>query len=143
MADPREAAVRLDGVTRLLGALALLALFALIGAAIAVPSAFGIWFEGGLSSIMAAVMAGLVGVAMTALLVFVYARFRLPGLIRAAERMAAGELGVSVGSKPSGGGLEGRLARALDKLSVALVETTDAATMDRLTDVSNRATLLA
>jgi len=143
MAVPREAAVRLDGVTRLLGALALLALFGLIGAAIAVPSAFGLWFEGGLSSILAALTAGLVGVAMTAILVFVYARFRLPRIVRAAERMAAGELGVSLGSKPSGGGLEGRLARALDRLSVAIVETTDAATMDRLTGVSNRATLLA
>ncbi len=130
-------------MTRLLGGLALLALFGLIAALVAVPTATDSWFDGGIRSIMAAVIAGLVGVMMTALLVFIYARFRLPRLVKAAERMADGELDVSVGSKPSGGGLEGRLARALDRLSVALVETTDAATMDRLTGVSNRATLLA
>ncbi len=139
----KDPTLSLWGVTRLLGALALLALFGLIAALVAVPTATDSWFDGGIRSIMAAVIAGLVGVMMTALLVFIYARFRLPRLVKAAERMADGELGVSVGSKPSGGGLEGRLARALDRLSVALVETTDAATMDRLTGVSNRATLLA
>ncbi|HEY7132601.1 MAG TPA: diguanylate cyclase, partial [Candidatus Limnocylindrales bacterium] len=130
-------------MTRLLGGLALLASFALIAALVAVPTATASWFDGGVTSIMGAVIAGLVGVMMTALLVFVYARFRLPRLVKAAERMAAGELGVTVNSKPTGGGLEGRLARALDRLSIAFVETTDAATMDRLTGVSNRATLLA
>jgi diguanylate cyclase (GGDEF)-like protein len=130
-------------VTRLLGGLALLASFGLIATAVAMPSAVAAWFDGGVRSVIAAIIAGLIGVVMTAWLVFIYARFRLPGLIKAAERLADGELGVSVGSKPSGGGLEGRLARALDRLSIALVETTDAATMDRLTGVNNRATLLA
>jgi diguanylate cyclase (GGDEF)-like protein len=130
-------------VTRLLGGLALLASFGLIAAWIAVPTAFDAWFNEGVRSIIAAVMAALVGVVMTAFLVFVYSRFRLPGLVRAAERMADGELGVRVGAKPTGGGLEGRLARALDRLSASIVETTDAASMDRLTGVSNRGTLLA
>ena len=132
-----------DGVTRLLGGLALLASFGLIAAWIAVPTAFDSWFSEGAHSLIAAVMAALVGVVMTALLVFAYSRFRLPRLVKAAERMAEGELGVTVGAKASGGGLEGRLARALDKLSAAIVETTDAATMDRLTGVSNRGALLA
>src|SRR4051812_10315992 len=110
---------------------------------IALPTAITSWVDDGARSMVAAVVAGLIGVAMTAILVLAYARFRLPGLVRAAERMADGELGVSVGARPNGGGLEGRLGRALDRLSVALVETTDAATMDRLTGVSNRATLLA
>src|SRR5436190_20048214 len=96
-------------VTRFLGALALLASFGLIAAWIAVPTAFDTWFNEGVRSIIAAVMAALVGVVMTAFLVFAYSRFRLPGLVRAAERMAEGELGVTVGAKPSGGGLEGRL----------------------------------
>jgi diguanylate cyclase (GGDEF)-like protein len=130
-------------VTRLLGGLALLASFAVIGMLIALPTAITSWVDDGARSMVAAVVAGLIGVAMTAILVLAYARFRLPGLVRAAERMADGELGVSVGAQATGGGLEGRLGRALDRLSVALVETTDAATMDRLTGVSNRATLLA
>jgi diguanylate cyclase (GGDEF)-like protein len=130
-------------VTRLLGGLALLASFGLIAAWIAVPTAFDSWFNEGAHSLIAAVMAALVGVVMTALLVFAYSRFRLPRLVKAAERMAEGELGVTVGAKPAGGGLEGRLARALDKLSASIVETTDAASMDRLTGVSNRGTLLA
>ena len=90
----------------------------------AVPTAMTSWIDDGARSIAAAVVAGLIGVAMTALLVLIYSRFRLPRLVRAAERMADGELGVAVGSRPSGGGLEGRLARALHRLSEAIVETT-------------------
>jgi diguanylate cyclase (GGDEF)-like protein len=130
-------------VTRLLGGLALLASFTLIATFVAMPSAVAQWIDDGIASIIAAIVAGLIGVTMTAWLVFIYARFRLPRLVRAAERLADGELGVSFGSKPTGGGLEGRLARALDHLAVALAETTDAATTDRLTGVSNRAMLLA
>src|SRR4051794_41413811 len=127
---------------RLLGGLALLAPFGLIVAWIANPSAVDTWVSEGVHSIMAAVIAGLIGVSMTALLVYVYARFRLPRLVRAVERLADREMGVSVRAKPEGGGLEGRLARAIDRLSVALEETTDAASTDRLTGVSNRQTLL-
>src|SRR3954470_17474756 len=127
---------------RLLGGLALLAPFGLIVAWIANPSAGHTWSAEGVHSIVGAAIAGLIGVSMSSLLVYVYARFRLPRLVRAVERLADGELGVAVGSKPRGGGLEGRLARAIDRLSVAVVETTDAATTDRLTGVSNRQTLL-
>src|SRR4029078_13357370 len=42
-----------------------------------------------------------------------------------------------------GAGLEGRLARPIDRLAVTVVETTAAATTDRLTGVDNRQTLLA
>src|SRR3954451_23621418 len=127
---------------RLLGGLALVAPFAAIAAWLLVPSAAASWVNDGVPSVVAAAIAGLMGVSMTALLVYVYARFRLPRLIRAVERLANGELDVSVGARPKGGGLEGRLARAIDRLSVAVVETTDAATTDRLTGVSNRQTLL-
>ena len=102
MADPRRPARHTDDVTRLLGGLALLASFGLIAAWIAVPTAFDSWFSEGAHSLIAAVMAALVGVVMTALLVFAYSRFRLPRLVRAAERMAEGELGVTVGAKPVG-----------------------------------------
>jgi diguanylate cyclase (GGDEF)-like protein len=127
---------------RLLGALALVAPFVAIVAWIVVPSAVGAWTEEGFASIVAAVIAGLIGVSMTAILVYVYARFRLPRFVRAIERLADGELDVSVNAKARGGGLEGRLARAIDRLSLAVVETTDAATTDRLTGVDNRQTLL-
>ena len=127
---------------RLLGGLALVAPFAAIVAWLTMPSAMSSWVDDGLGSIVAAAIAALVGVSMSSMLVYVYARFRLPRLVRAVERLADGELGVTVGSKPRGGGLEGRLARAIDRLSVAVVETTDAATTDRLTGVNNRQTLL-
>jgi len=127
---------------RLLGGLALLAPFGLIVAWITNPRVVDSWFSEGFESILAAIIAGLIGVSMTAILVYVYARFRLPRLVKAVERLAEGELGVTVRSKPRGGGLEGRLSRAIDRLSIALVETTDAATTDKLTGVSNRQTLL-
>jgi diguanylate cyclase (GGDEF)-like protein len=127
---------------RLLGGLALIAPFAAIVALITTPSAFSSWVDDGVGSVVAAAIAALIGVSMTAMLVYVYARYRLPRLIRAVERLADGDLGVTVHARPRGGGLEGRLARAIDRLSVAVVETTDAATTDRLTGVSNRQTLL-
>jgi diguanylate cyclase (GGDEF)-like protein/putative nucleotidyltransferase with HDIG domain len=127
---------------RLLGGLTLVAPFAAIVAWLTMPSAMSSWVDDGIGSIVAAAIAALVGVSMSSMLVYVYARFRLPRLVRAVERLADGELGVTVGSKPRGGGLEGRLARAIDRLSVAVVETTDAATTDRLTGVNNRQTLL-
>jgi diguanylate cyclase (GGDEF)-like protein len=127
---------------RLLGALFLLAPFALIVAWITNTGVVDSWFDEGIKSIGAAVIAGLIGVSMTAMLVYIYARFRLPRLVKAIERLADGELSVKVRAKPRGGGLEGRLARAIDRLAMALVETTAAATTDKLTGVSNRQTLL-
>src|SRR5206468_10820479 len=105
---------------RLLRGLALLAPFALIVLWITMPARCGAWASGRLSEVLIAVIAALMGVSMTALVVYSYARFRLPRLIRAVERLAGGELGLSVGSKPTGGGLEGRFARAVDRLSIAL-----------------------
>jgi diguanylate cyclase (GGDEF)-like protein len=127
---------------RVLGGLCLVAPFAMLGAWIEMPSALGSWFDDGVGSMVAAIVAGLIGVSMTAMLVYVYARFRLPRLIRAVERLADGELDVRVDAKPRGGGLEGRLARAIDRLSAAVVETTADATTDRLTGVGNRQNLL-
>src|SRR5690349_10627403 len=128
---------------RLLGGLALAAPFLAVAAVIAVPTAVASWIDDGIRSLAGALIAGLMGVAMTSILVYVYARFRLPRLIRAVERLAEGELDVTVGANPRGGGLEGRLGRAIDRLAVTVVETTAAATTDRLTGVDNRQTLLA
>jgi diguanylate cyclase (GGDEF)-like protein len=128
---------------RLLGGLGLLAPLSLLVVWIAIPETIDSWTSEGARSLIAALLAGTVGVSLTAGIVFVHVRFRLRRLVRAAEAMAAGDLGVDVGSTPTKGGLEGRLARAIDAISVALAETTDAATYDKLTGVSNRQTLLA
>src|SRR5438034_9639474 len=87
---------------RLLGGLTLLAPFSLIVAWITNPRAVDSWFSEGVPSILAAIIAGLIGVSMTAMLVYVYARFRLPRLVKALERLADGELGVNVRSKQIG-----------------------------------------
>src|SRR4051812_7538922 len=128
---------------RLLGGLGLLAPISLLIVWTAAPGAIGSWTDEGTWSVIAAVVAGLMGVSLTATLVFLYIKVRLRPYLRAAERLAAGDLGVPLGSKPSDRGVEGRLGRAIDAISVALSETTNAATVDKLTGVSNRQTLLA
>ena len=128
---------------RLLGGLGLLAPISLLVVWIAYPGAIDSRTDEGTRSIIASLMAGTMGVSLTAGLVFMYIRLRLGRLIRAAERLAEGDLDVEVGSTPRSRGLEGRLARAIDSISVALAETTNAATYDKLTGVSNRQTLLA
>ena len=128
---------------RLFGGLGLLAPLCLLGVWIAMPEAINAWSDGGARSIIAAIVAGTIGVSLTAGLVFLYVRLRLRRLIRAAEQLAAGQLGVTLDARPTDRGLEGRLSRAIDAISVALSETTDAATIDKLTGVGNRPTLLA
>jgi len=124
---------------RLLGALGLLAPIALLAVWIAAPGTIDSWTDDGTRSIIAAVVAATVGVSLTAALVFFYVKVRLRRYLRAAERLAAGELGVSVGARTTDRGLEGRLGRAIDAISIALSETT----VDKLTGVSNRQSLLA
>jgi diguanylate cyclase (GGDEF)-like protein len=127
---------------RLLGVLGLLAPVALVSLWIGMPGAFDSWLQEGTRSIVAAVAGGTLGVSLTAAIVFLYIRLRLRRLIKAAERIAAGEVGVTVGSKPRDRGLEGRLGRAIDSIAIALAETTNAATYDKLTGVGNRQALL-
>jgi diguanylate cyclase (GGDEF)-like protein len=135
-------AASLDDVMRLLGALGLLAPVAFVSLWIGVPGAIDSLIDEGSRSIVAALAAGILGVSLTAGIVFFYIRLRLRRLIRDAERLAAGDLTVKIGSKPGDRGLEGRLGRALDGIAAALTETTNAATFDKLTGVSNRQTLL-
>jgi diguanylate cyclase (GGDEF)-like protein len=129
-------------VMRLLGGLGLLAPLSLLAAWLTMPAVIDSWFDEGSRSLVSAMVAASMGVSLTAAIVFLYVRLRLRSLIQAAERLAAGELGVAIGSRKSRG-LEGRLARAIDTISIALTETTDAATVDKLTGVSSRQTLLA
>lgn len=127
---------------RLLGGLGLLAPFSLLIVWITVPEAIDSWTNEGSRSILAAIVAGAMGVSLTAGIVFLYVRLRLRGLIHAAERLAAGDLGASAAVRPSARGLEARLGRAIETIGVALAETTNAATYDKLTGVGNRQTLL-
>ena len=128
---------------RLLGGLGLLAPIILVVIWMLFPTAVHAWFDEGSRSILAAVVAAIAGVSLTAGLMLVYVHLRLRRLIRAAERMASGDLSVTIGASATARGLEGRLGRAIDSIAVALAETTNAATIDKLTGVSNRPTLLA
>jgi len=127
---------------RLLGGLGLLAPISLLVVWISNPEAIDSWTNEGSRSILAAILAGAMGVSLTAGIVFLYVRLRLRRLIQAAERLAAGDMGAIVATRPNERGLEGRLGRAIDAISVALAETTNAATYDKLTGVSNRQALV-
>ena len=127
---------------RLLGGLGLLAPITLLVVWMTIPDAIDSWTDEWSRSILAAIVAGTIGVSFTAGIVFLYVRLRLRRLIQAAERLAAGDLATIVATRPNERGLEGRLGRAIDAISVALAETTNAATYDKLTGVSNRQALL-
>ena len=127
---------------RLLGGLGLVAPVVLIAVFIGMPTAVDSWVDEGARSIAAAIAAGSMGVSLTAVVVFLYVRVRFWRIVRASERLARGELGVSVKAPAKGHGLEGRLARAVNAISAKLSETTDAATTDKLTGVANRRQLL-
>ncbi len=91
-------------------------------------------------SLLLAFAAAVAGVGLTVLLVFGYVRFRFGRLVKAAESMAAGDAAVAV--RLPNGGLERRLATAINDISLALAATQEAASIDRMTGVSNRQSLL-
>jgi diguanylate cyclase (GGDEF)-like protein len=125
---------------RLLGVLALAAPVALGILILIAPDAWVSWIDEGLRSLVAAVAAAAMGVSLTALLVVGWFRFRFAPMVKAAERIAAGDYTTTVTTRMSG--LEGRLATAVNTIAGALAETTDRATFDRLTGVANRQALL-
>ena len=127
---------------RLLGGLGLLAPISLLVVWISVPEAIDSWSDEGTRSIIASIVAGMMGVSLTSGIVFLYVRLRLRRLIQASERLAKGDLTVDIGRMTAARGLEGRLARAIDAIGIALAEKTNDAAFDRLTGVSNRQTLL-
>ncbi|MDQ2965100.1 MAG: diguanylate cyclase [Chloroflexota bacterium] len=126
---------------RILGGLGLLAPVGLVVLVFLDPHAMDAWFEHGTHSLIAAVVAGVIGVSLTSLLVFGFVRLRFARLTKAAERIAGGEVGVTV--KLPKGGLEARLAAAINGISSAIAATQEAATVDKLTGVANRQSLLA
>ena len=126
---------------RLLGVLALVAPVAIGTLLFLAPEFLRSWVDEGAISVLAAFGAGAIGVSLTALLVATHFRYRFVRLVKAAERIAAGDYTIQV--KQHGTGLEGRLATAVNEISGALADTHDRATFDRLTGVSNRQALLA
>jgi diguanylate cyclase (GGDEF)-like protein len=126
---------------RLLGVLALAAPVAIGILLIAMPDALLAWVDEGIRSVVAAVVAAAIGVSLTAILVATLFRYRLSELVKATERIAAGDYSARVA--PHGGGLESRLGHAVNDIAAALVDTHDRATFDRLTGVANRQSLLA
>src|SRR3954452_2431408 len=115
---------------RLIGVLALAAPVALGLLLVAAPDALASWLDPGSRSILAALVAGIVGVWLTAILVGGYFRYRFVVLSRAAERIAAGDYTTTVPVR--GRGLEARLASAINGTAVALHGTQQNATDDRL-----------
>lgn len=126
---------------RLLGVLALAAPFALGLLLVVQPSALMTALDDATRSAFVALGAACIGVSLTALVVATYFRFRFGPLVGAAERLAAGDY--TEVSIPRHHGLEGRLSVALTTLAGALADTHDRATMDKLTGVANRQSLLA
>ena len=125
---------------RLLGILVLAAPVAIGILSFVAPDALGQWIDDGIRSIMAAFTAGAIGVSLTALVVGAHFRYRFARLVKAAERIAAGDYAIQVSARP---GLEGRLATAVNEIAGALADTHDRATVDRLTGVANRQALLS
>jgi two-component system, cell cycle response regulator len=127
-------------VIRLLAGLGVLApvVFGLV--LLAAPGVFASWSDDGVRSIAAAIVAGVLGVSLTATLVAGYLRFRVGRIVRAVERIAAGDREAVV--PVSRRGVEGRLSRAVGTLADQLSATRESASIDRLTGVANRQSLL-
>ncbi|MFL5675983.1 MAG: diguanylate cyclase [Chloroflexota bacterium] len=126
---------------RLLGILALAAVAAVAVLFLLDPSLSQAWVDDGTQSLTAAAAAVLVGVAATATGAWILVRLRFGRLVKFAERIAGGDYTIEVPA--TGGGLDGRLATAINTISASLADTHDRATVDRLTGVANRQSLLA
>jgi len=122
----------------------ILALAAAVGIGILLmfaPEIVSPWVPASVRPLLTSFVAGVVGVALTTMLVRAHLRYRFDYLVKAAERIAAGDYTGYVA--PRGTALEVRLARAVNDIATALVDTHDRATYDRLTGVANRQSLLA
>lgn len=88
-----------------------------------------------------AALAAVTAITATSVVVWLYMRLWFGRLVRAAERIAEGQLDVRV--PEGGGGLDGRLAAAINGIAAVMAAKQDAATVDKLTGVANRQQLLA
>ena len=122
----------------------ILALGAVVGIGILLmfaPESLAPWVDLGVRPVITALVAAGLGVVLTSILVRAHQAYRFGRLVKAAERIAAGDYTAYVA--PRGNGLESRLANAVNEIAAALVDTHDRATVDRLTGVANRQSLLA
>jgi diguanylate cyclase (GGDEF)-like protein len=126
---------------RLLGVLAIVAPIMIGILLVYDPNLTAPWVVEGKRSDVAALMAITLAAASTAVLSWVIERIRFGRLVKAAEKIAAGDYTVEVPT--NGGGLEARLGVAINGISTSLADTYDRATIDRLTGVANRQALLA
>ena len=126
---------------RLLGVLAIVAPIMIGILLVYDPNLTAPWVVEGKRSDVAALMAITLAAASTAVLSWLIERIRFGRMVKAAEKIAAGDYTVEVPT--SGGGLEERLGIAINAISASLADTHDRATIDRLTGVANRQALLA
>src|SRR6476661_2545792 len=126
---------------RLLGVLALVAPAAVGILFLTNPGLTASWVADGSRSVVTAVTAVAIGVAMASAIAWTIVWIRYGRLVKAAERIAAGDYTVAVPT--SGGGMEARLGVAINQISASLADTTDRATIDRMTGVVNRQAVLA
>jgi len=126
---------------RLLGVLAIVAPVMIGILLLFDPNVTASWVIEGYRPAVAGIMAITLGVASTAVLSWLILRIRFGRLVKAAEKIAAGDYTVEVPTH--GGGLEARLGVAINGISTSLADTYDRATIDRLTGVANRQALLA
>jgi len=87
---------------RLLGVLALAAPVALGILLVAVPEVAASWVDAVSRSVIAAVAAATIGVSITAGSLYLLMRIRLGRLVKAAERIAAGDYAVTVQARGHG-----------------------------------------
>jgi len=127
-------------VTRLLVVLGILSLLA-ISALIGVHSGSFRWLDARTLEFANPALWVASGVSVTSLITWVYMRLWFGRLINAAEKIAEGNLDVRVTER--GGGLDGRLAKAINGIAALVAERTESATVDKLTGVANRQQLLA
>lgn len=124
--------------------IAVLALAALVivGMLLAwMPGVVPLWADSAVRLAATAVAGAVIGAAVSAVVLFIIVRVRLARLVRAAERIADGDYTIAVSA--GGGGLDTRLARAINRLAESFADTHDRATIDRLTGVYNRQALLS
>jgi diguanylate cyclase (GGDEF)-like protein len=126
---------------RLLGVLALVTPVMVGILLISDPELTASWVDVGSRSLVSAITAVSIGVALTSLICWTIVRIRYGRLTKAAERLAAGDYAVTVSER--GGGIEARLGKAINGIAASLADTYDRATVDRLTGVANRQALLA
>jgi diguanylate cyclase (GGDEF)-like protein len=127
-------------VVRLLGGLGSIAPLALVLLAVATLNAGADGSDAQRWAVVAIGAAVLTGASVVALAAWLHMRLRIEPAIRAAERLAAGEDAAPPAVAP---GPDGRLTRAVERLVGVVADARRAASVDRLTAVATRGSILA